>query len=189
MEERYEVMNRLVSYLFGRGDDPSEPTPLEIEYFHRYFDIEGIFTYMHPSWWKPRFAGKRVSLQRPAYEITAESEPAPMGSSLGWLLQLDGDRRRNEFLNSPWARVCMPLRAGREREAVAWLAKHLEGEVGYNADKGPSPTCSVRSRRTATARPGSARMARTGSPWTPPPARPPTRRNPRASTRWSRSST
>ena len=27
-EERYEVMNRMVSYLFGRGDDPSEPTPL-----------------------------------------------------------------------------------------------------------------------------------------------------------------
>ena len=40
-EERYEVMNRMVSYLFGRGDDPSEPTPLEIEYFHRYFDIDG----------------------------------------------------------------------------------------------------------------------------------------------------
>ncbi|NUU24733.1 MAG: hypothetical protein HOV68_25005 [Streptomycetaceae bacterium] len=137
MEERYEVMNRLVSYLFGRGDDPSEPTPLEIEYFHRYFDIEGIFTYMHPSWWKPRFAGKHVSLQRPAYEITAESEPAPLGSSLGWLLQLDGDRRRNEFLNSPWARVCLPLRPGREREAVGWLAGHLEGEVGYDADAGP----------------------------------------------------
>jgi hypothetical protein len=27
-EERYEVMNRMISYLFGRWDDPSEPTPL-----------------------------------------------------------------------------------------------------------------------------------------------------------------
>lgn len=136
MEERYEVMNRMVSYLFGRGDDPSEPTPVEIEYFHRYFDIEGIFTYTHPSWWKPRFSSKTVGLEREAYEITAESEPAPLGSSLGWMIQLDGDRRRSEFLNSPWVRVCIPMRPGRERETVGWLAKHLEGEVGYDASSG-----------------------------------------------------
>jgi hypothetical protein len=136
MEERYEVMNRMVSYLFGRGDDPSEPTPLEIEYFHRYFDIEAIFTYTHPSWWKPRYASTSVGIGREAYEITADSEPAPLGSSLGWLIQLDGDRRRNEFINSPWARICLPMRAGREREAVGWLAKYLEGEVGYDAGNG-----------------------------------------------------
>jgi hypothetical protein len=136
-EERYEVMNRMVSYLFGRGDDPSEPTPLEIEYFHRYFDIDAIFTYTHPSWWKPRFSSKTVGIGREAYEITAESEPAPLGSSLGWLMQLDGDRRRNEFLNSPWARICVPMRPGRERETIAWLAKHLEGEVGYDVNRGP----------------------------------------------------
>ncbi|SFH49962.1 hypothetical protein SAMN05216299_1177 [Nitrosospira sp. Nsp14] len=136
-EERYEVMNRMVSYLFGRGDDPSDPTPLEIEYFHRYFDIDGIFTYTHPSWWKPRFASKTVGLEREAYEITAESDPAPLGSSLGWLIQLDGDRRRNEFLNSPWARICIPMRRGREREAIQWLAKHMEGEVGYDVNSGP----------------------------------------------------
>ena len=34
------------------------------------------------------------------------------------MIQLDGDRRRNEFINSPWARVCVPMRAGREREAI-----------------------------------------------------------------------
>jgi hypothetical protein len=136
-EERYEVMNRMVSYLFGRGDDPSAPTPLEIEYFHRYFDIDALFTYTHPSWWKPRFSAKSGGRRRKAYEITAESEPAPLGSSLGWLVQLDGDRRRNEFLNSPWARVCLPIRPGREREAIRWLARHLEGEVGYSEDGGP----------------------------------------------------
>ena len=136
MEERYEVMNRMVSYLFGRGDDPSEPTPLEIEYFHRYLDVEGMFTYTHPSWWKPRYASNTVSLGRDAYEITADSEPAPLGSSLGWMIQLDGDRRRNEFLNSPWVRVCIPMRPGRERETVGWLARHLEGDVGYSASTG-----------------------------------------------------
>ena len=136
-EERYEVMNRMVSYLFGRGDDPSDPTPLEIEYFHRFFDIDAIFTYTHPSWWKPRFASKTVGIQREAYEITAESEPAPLGSSLGWLIQLDGDDRRNEFLNSPWARICVPMRSTREREAIQWLAKHMEGEVGFDIQAGP----------------------------------------------------
>ncbi|MGJ6969222.1 hypothetical protein ACSDR0_45770 [Streptosporangium sp. G11] len=137
VEERYEAMNRLVSSLFGRGDDPSEPTPLEIEYFHRYFDIDGMFVYMHPSWWVPRFTANSDGFPRPAYEITADSEPAPLGRSLGWCIQLDGDNRRNEFLNSPWYRICLPIRAGREREAIAWLASHVEGEIGYDPTKEP----------------------------------------------------
>ena len=136
-EERYEVMNRMISQLFARGDDPSDPSPLEIEYFHRYFDIEGIFIYTHPSWWKPRYSAVSTGLQRPAYEITADSEPSPMGSSLGWMIQLDGDTRRNEFLNSPWVRTCLPIRPGREREAIAWLAKHIEGQYGYDPNKNP----------------------------------------------------
>jgi hypothetical protein len=136
-EERYEVMNRMVSHLFARGDDPSDPTPLEIEYFHKFFEIDGMFTYLHPSWWKPRYSPVTTDLRRPAYEITSESEPAQLGSSLGWLIQLDGDSRRNEFLNSPWVRVCLPVRPRREREAVAWLAKHIEGEFGYDPSREP----------------------------------------------------
>jgi hypothetical protein len=136
-EERYEVMNRMVSHLFARGDDPSDPTPLEIEYFHRFFEIDGMFTYLHPSWWKPRYSPVTTGLGRTAYEITAESEPAPLGSSLGWLIQLDGDSRRNEFLNSPWVRVCLPIRPQREREAIAWLAQHIEGQFGYDTGKDP----------------------------------------------------
>jgi len=136
-EERYEVMNRMVSHLFAGGDDPSEPIPLEIEFFHRYFEIDAMFTYTHPSWWKPRYARKATGLRRDAYEITAESEPAPMGSSLAWAIQLDGDTRRNEFINSPWVRVCLPIRANREREAIEWLAKHVEGEFGYDPTKAP----------------------------------------------------
>ena len=139
-EERYEVMNRMVSHLFGRKPNPSTPSPLEIEYFHRYFDIESMFIYTHPSWWKPRYSRTTTGLNRPPYEITAESEPAAMGSSLGWVLQLDGDTRRNEFLNSPWVRVCMPMRPGREREAIGWLAKHIEGEIGYDPGQEPLKT-------------------------------------------------
>ncbi|MBN1885294.1 MAG: hypothetical protein JW876_07225 [Candidatus Krumholzibacteriota bacterium] len=136
-EERYEIMNRMISQLFGRGDDPAEPVPLEIEYFHRYFDIEGIFVYTHPSWWRPRYSPVSTSFGREAYEITAESEPAPMGVSLGWCIQLDGDMRRNSFLNSPWVRVCLPINPGREREAVEWLSVHVEGRHGYDPSRNP----------------------------------------------------
>jgi hypothetical protein len=136
-EERYEVMNRMVTHLFARGDDPAGPVPLEIEYFHRYFDIDGMFVYLHPSWWQPRYSPVSTGFERQAYEITAESDPAPLGSSLGWVLQLDGDDRRNEFLNSPWIRVCLPIRPSQERDAIAWLARHIEGEVGYDPTVSP----------------------------------------------------
>jgi len=131
-EERYELMNRMVGELFGAGGSSGRPSPLEIELFHRYFEEIGIFYYTHPWWWRPRAGG----LARPAYEITEDSEPAALGKSLGWTIQMDGDRRRNEFLNSPWVRVCVPVRAGMERHAIAWLACHLEGEVGYDTAAG-----------------------------------------------------
>jgi hypothetical protein len=137
LEERYEVMNRLVSHLFGRGDDPSEPAPIEVEFFHRYFEIDRMFIYTHPSWWKPRRSRGPLGFARETYEITADSDPAPVGSSLGWLIQLDGDARRNEFLNSPWVRVCLPISPGREREALEWLREHVEGDRGYDPDDGP----------------------------------------------------
>lgn len=136
-EERYEVMNRMVSHLFANSNQGQDPSPLEIEFFHRYFDIEAMFTYTHPSWWKPRYTPVATGLSRPSYEITAESEPAPLGSSLGWMMQLDGDDRRNEFINSPWVRVCLPIYPGREREAIEWLSRHIEGGDGYDIHSGP----------------------------------------------------
>ena len=136
-EERYEVLSRMVTHLFARGTDGADPSPLEIEYFHRFFEIDAMFSYTHPSWWRPRYAPVATGFSRPAYEITDESEPAPLGSSLGWLIQLDGDSRRSEFLNSPWVRICIPMRPGRESEAVKWLAAHVEGEVGYDTGSGP----------------------------------------------------
>lgn len=138
-EERYEILGRMVSHLFKPAGNasPGAPAPLEIELFHRYFDLDGMFFYVHPSWWVPRYAGKETGFGRPAYEITAESEPARLGRSLGWMMQLDGDDRRNEFINSPWVRVCLPMRPGREKEAVEWLAAHIEGEAGYDPKKEP----------------------------------------------------
>jgi hypothetical protein len=50
-----------------------------------------------------------------------------MGSSIGWLLQLDGDSHRNAFLNTPWVKAILPIRPGREKAALKWL-KHAHVE-------------------------------------------------------------
>ena len=143
----------MVSQLFARGDDPSEPIPLEIEYFHRYFDIDSMFMYLHPSWWKPRYSPVATGLERSGYEITAESDPAPLGSSLGWMLQLDGDDRRNEFLNSPWIRVCLPIRPTRSETPSPGSRATSRGRSATTPPRIRSRLCST-SRTSAAPRAG-----------------------------------
>jgi hypothetical protein len=70
---------------------------------------------------------------RDNYYITDESGPAKLGSSLGWLLQLDGDNMRNAFLNAPWVKAVLPIRPGKEEAALAWL-KAVEGMDGITDD-------------------------------------------------------
>lgn len=70
---------------------------------------------------------------RDNYLITDDSEPARLGSSLGWLLQLDGDNRRNAFLNAPWVKAVVPIRPGKEEAAINWL-KGVEGMNGITND-------------------------------------------------------
>ena len=65
------------------------------------------------------------------YYITEDSDPAKLGSSLGWLLQLDGDNLRNAFLNAPWVKAVIPVRPGKEEAAINWL-KQVEGFNGIN---------------------------------------------------------
>ncbi|CAN7556340.1 hypothetical protein LJR015_000943 [Peribacillus frigoritolerans] len=67
------------------------------------------------------------------YLITEQTQPAPMGSSLGWLIQIDGDERRNEFLNSAWVKAILPIRPGQEDAALAWLTQ-VEGEEALGLD-------------------------------------------------------
>jgi hypothetical protein len=72
---------------------------------------------------------------RDNYYITEESAPAKLGSSLGWLLQLDGDDLRNAFLNSPWVKAVIPIRLGKERAAINWLQQaQVEGTDGLDAE-------------------------------------------------------
>lgn len=117
------------------------------------FDVDSMLYFVAPDWWLPRaqklvsrgaqgeiqptiiadsplseHMGRigrvpRMGTFRPNYLITEETAPAPLGASLGWLIQLDGDRHRNAFLNSPWVKAVLPIRLGRERDAFAWLRR------------------------------------------------------------------
>jgi hypothetical protein len=78
--------------------------------------------------------GKTITEVRNNYLITEETLPAPMGSSLGWLIQIDGDERRNEFLNAAWVKAVFPVRPGKELDALDFLAAaNVEGEGALSA--------------------------------------------------------
>lgn len=77
--------------------------------------------------------GGTSDAERDNYYITEDSEPARFGSSLGWLMQLDGDNMRNAFLNAPWVKAVIPIRPGREEAAINWL-KSVEGMNGIGDD-------------------------------------------------------
>ena len=66
------------------------------------------------------------------YLITEQTQPAPLGSSLGWLIQIDGDQRRNAFLNAAWVKAVLPIRPGHELKAIEWLANTVEGQAAFD---------------------------------------------------------
>jgi hypothetical protein len=67
------------------------------------------------------------------YYITEDSTPARLGSSLGWLIELDGDNFRNAFLNAPWVKAVVPIREGHEWKALDWLSSAaVEGSDGLD---------------------------------------------------------
>lgn len=113
------------------------------------FDIDAMLYFVAPEWWMPQRRTGQLDLsvnldghsytlsdrdsarwggeKRTAnYDITEDSKPAKLGSSLGWLMQLDGDNLRNAFLNAPWAKAVVPIRPGRELAALNWL-RSIEG--------------------------------------------------------------
>lgn len=159
-EERSVVYRALIEQLVGssRGSD----LHLLSEVIQSIFDVERMLYYVAQDWWDPRRnratlslpeieiePGRKVALSprdrarfaessggRDTYLVTEESAPAPLGRSLGWLTQLDGDDRRNMFLNSPWVQAVLPIRPGREREALAFMTQaHVEGIDGLEAEE------------------------------------------------------
>lgn len=122
------------------------------------FDVDAMLYFVAPEWWMPRrrsqlklnidVGDSKINLtdndvvkwddivpREDNYKITEDSAPAKLGSSLGWLLQLDGDNLRNAFLNAPWVKAVIPIRPGREKAALEWLKK-IEGHEhdGWQTD-------------------------------------------------------
>jgi hypothetical protein len=87
------------------------------EVFDGLFDFETMFYRL-----VPKSDGAKPAEAH--YFVTADSNAAPFGQSLGWKLQPDGDRRRNEFINAKSALVLLPIRRGSEKEALDWLIKN-----------------------------------------------------------------
>lgn len=161
-EERTIVYRNLIKSLMTENNYkniPDTPSGFETrhvlsELINSIFDIDKMLYFVAPEWWKPRRHNK-LSIgnntitnsindsvvswsdqqNRPDnYFITENSEAAPLGSSLGWLMQLDGDNLRNAFLNAPWVKAVIPIRPGKEKAAMAWLQNvGVEGSDGLDA--------------------------------------------------------
>jgi hypothetical protein len=153
-EERIVIYRRLVQdMLMAKLNLPDDRTRhLAAEVINMIFDVDKMLYYVAPEWWRPRLHrsaqdlggggttlplvgwGGTREVGRDNYMITEESEPARLGSSLGWLLQLDGDNMRNAFLNAPWVKAVIPIRPGQEAEALRWLSSaEVEGTDGLDA--------------------------------------------------------
>lgn len=159
-EERIIVYRQLIGALMSdtfykmeesTANDQTRHTLSELT--NSIFDIDKMLYFVAPEWWKPRvhshltlgsadvhnvFNGNLTSwsdleIRPDNYFITEKSQAAKMGSSLGWLLQLDGDDMRNAFLNAPWVKAVIPIRPGKELEASNWLQQmHIEGTDGLD---------------------------------------------------------
>lgn len=154
-EERTVVYRKLIERLMLDSWKSADTTAnrrlshVRSEVVRSIFDVDGMLYFVAPEWWMPRRRKGRLDTtiemsdkpfalmeddlvkwggeKRPDnYRITEESAPARVGSSLGWLLQLDGDNLRNAFLNAPWVKAVIPIRAGREKAALNWL-RAIEG--------------------------------------------------------------
>ncbi|MEJ8849509.1 hypothetical protein [Variovorax rhizosphaerae] len=154
-EERTVVYRKLVERLMldswgiatkkpGDGSN-TRLAHVRSEVIRAIFDVDGMLYFVAPEWWMPRrhksqYDGRAdfhlteqdlvqwddLEKRDDNYRITEDSTTAKFGSSLGWLLQLDGDNLRNAFLNAPWVKAVIPIRPGRERAALNWL-RAIEG--------------------------------------------------------------
>jgi hypothetical protein len=141
------------------------------EFAHRLFDLDRLLYFVSPEWFRKSPIAPFDNTQNarsktkidlndtmdwgcfqlansdepfPGYLVTEDTVPAPMGASLGWLIQLDADERRNAFLNSPWVKIVIPIRRFCEKEALAWLSStDVEGSdglgVNYKVQPGDPP--------------------------------------------------
>ena len=153
-EERTVVYRKLLERLMLDSWDIPKPqeandhvrlSHVRSEVIRAIFDVDAMLYFVAPEWWMPRkhkrqYNGKAdfnltdkdlvkwddLEQRDDNYKITENSSYAKLGSSLGWLLQVDGDNLRNAFLNAPWVKAVIPIRPGREKAALRWL-REIEG--------------------------------------------------------------
>jgi hypothetical protein len=152
-EERKIICRKVIQRLMGHVDESQYHVTSEI--LSSMFELDKLLYFVASDWWNPRFQGINKGITYPElpdktlmlgpsnrvshggvrskrannYLITEESEPAPLGSSLGWLVQIDADKHRNAFLNSSWVKVVVPIRRGKENHVIDWLKNEMiEGE-------------------------------------------------------------
>jgi hypothetical protein len=165
-EERVIVYRSLIRQLLeGLGVDATDTRIRHVfaELVKTMFDVDKMLYFVAPEWWVPRprtsspenvlsdptmarqfddedvtsWGGVKESARLDNYYITDDSAPARMGSSLGWLLQLDGDNLRNAFINAPWVKAVVPIIPGQEWKALEWLSSGIEGSEGLDATYEP----------------------------------------------------
>jgi len=160
-EERIVVYRNLIRQLMqDTGVATAEPQVQHVfaELIQSMFDVDKMLYFVAPEWWTPHATTAEQGVFRPEidqaefkkwstvtwggarsdrpdnYYITEDSGPAKLGSSLGWVIQLDGDNLRNAFLNAPWVKAVIPIREGKEHDAMDWLAgAGIEGDGGLGA--------------------------------------------------------
>jgi len=163
-EERIVIYRDLIRQLLevaGISTPDDKVRHVFAEMVQAIFDVDRMLYFVAPEWWVPRERltpskspqdvglgvnksafneasvvswGGSDEVRPDNYYITEDSEPARLGSSLGWLLQLDGDNQRNAFLNAPWVKAVLPIRFGKEWDAIDWLSSDkLEGADGLDA--------------------------------------------------------
>lgn len=106
----------------------------DIKKFDEIFDTKSSFYNLYPPHYNStgaldNFGGSGVITE---YDTFRDLQPARYGASLGWKIQLDADARRTEFINSPLARVCIPVVRGREADAIEFLLANLQYRLATN---------------------------------------------------------
>lgn len=130
-EERQELLRRALIRL-NLGDYAANNQFGIIAKCDDLLDLQASFYQLLPPFFgTPPSWTKQIGLVS-EYDTVKGGPPAKYGASIGWEIPLDADARRTEFINSPLARVGIPVKRGKEREAVNWLAAQGRFQVSQN---------------------------------------------------------
>ena len=128
-EERVALLSKVLVKLIGnRRFAALNVDELQALYFevNELFDFDNIFFDLDLHEWTEAKAIATATKRRPNYSIFSNMvKPiqAPLGSSLGWEHQIDGDALRDKFINAQWAWVGLPVKVGRERAASEFIER------------------------------------------------------------------